>query len=130
MKNWKGYFEDKILSRGRDYYESRAVRIYKSAQTHVDAQVAGSIFYDVRINLKDSKIKSMYCTCPYFQGYDYCKHLAATLYYLDDHPELIEKKDFSELFSSLTKEVLVEFLVEEFSDNPYLARKTLIFIKN
>ncbi|MDO5859877.1 SWIM zinc finger domain-containing protein [Methanobrevibacter sp.] len=130
MKNWKGYFEDKILFRGEDYFESNAVRIMESSPTHIDAQVAGSRIYNVRINMNEVNITSMYCDCPYFQGYDYCKHLAATLYYLDEHPELTEKKDYTELLSSLSKDELVRFLADEISDNPYLAIKLELFKNN
>ena len=124
MKSWKRYFEDKILCRGLDYYESNAVRIHDYSNEHVHAQVAGSSVYDVSIYFKDSKITSMYCDCPYW---DNCKHLAATLYYIEDHPELLESEDVNELIMSCTHAELIDFLVLELPKNPKLTNKLKLF---
>ena len=124
MKTWKDYFEDIILERGFDYYESGAVRIYDCSVEQVEAQVAGSMIYDVNIYFKDSEITSMYCDCPYE---DNCKHLAATLYYLEDHPELLKKEDYNELLISCSYDELIEFLASELPINPSLANKLKIF---
>lgn len=111
MSDWKRYFDGKILSRGLDYYNSNAVRVISSSSSNVDAQVAGSIVYDVRINFDDSNISSMYCSCPY-EGY--CKHLAATLYYIDEHKELLTESDYMDLLVSLTHAEIIEFLSKNF----------------
>lgn len=124
MKNWKGYFEGKMLDRGFDYYESNAVRIFSYSNTHVNAQVAGTMIYDVDIYFEDSKITSMYCNCPY---YDNCKHLAATLYYLEDHPELLRKENSLDLITSCSYDELFEFLYMELAKNPELFAKLKLF---
>lgn len=124
MKTWRKHFDDIILERGLDYYESGAVRIYDYSAEHVDAQVAGSLIYDICIYFEDSKITSMYCDCPYW---DNCKHLAATLYYLEDHPELLKKEDYNELLISCSYEDLIEFLSSELPKNPSLANKLKLF---
>ena len=124
MKDWKMHFEGKILGRGRDYYESNAVRIYDYSNEHVYVQVAGSDIYEVSIFLKDSKITSMHCDCPYPYN---CKHIAAALYYLEDHPELLEAEDYYELIMSCTHEELIDFLVSELPKNPSIANKLKLF---
>ena len=121
---WKKYFDGKILSRGLDYYNSNAVRIINSSTSSVDAQVAGSSVYDVRINFKGSVISSMYCGCPY-EGY--CKHLAATFYYIDEHGELLDEHDYMDLLMSLTHGETIEFLSEELSRNADLRNKLKLF---
>ena len=125
--NWKDYFEKHILERGFDYYKSNAVRIYDYCCDEIEAQVAGSEIYNVVINFKDSDITSMYCDCPYFEEFDYCKHLAATLYYIDDHPELLEKEDYFDLLLSLSHAEFIEFLSAELPKNRDLANKLKLF---
>ena len=122
--SWEKYFTRIILERGLDYYNSNAVRMYTYSNSHVDAQVAGRNIYDVRINFKDSKITSMYCNCPYEGN---CKHLAATLYYIDDHLELLNQIDYRDLLLSLTHIELMEFLSKELSRNPDLVNKLKLF---
>lgn len=127
MNNWKSNFTDQILERGRDYYEYGHVRIKNASPKRVEAQVDGSRNYNVLITLKNSKITSMFCDCPYFEGYDNCKHLAATLYYLENHPDLTKPVKYKDLLDSFTKEELVEFLDGELKDNPDLANKLRLF---
>ena len=125
MKSWKKHFTGTILDRGLDYYDSNAVRIYDYSPDFIDAQVAGTNIYELRINFKDSDIASMYCNCPYEGN---CKHLAATLYYIDNHPELLEKReDISDLISSSSHAELAEFLSEELKNNLELSNKFKLF---
>lgn len=125
MKNWKRYFDGKILNRGMNYYESNAVRLYSYSNTHVYAQVAGTMIYDVDIYFDDDlQIKSMHCNCPY---YDNCKHLAATLYYLEDHPEVLKKEDPIDLITSCSHADLIEFLTRELAQNPELLAKLKLY---
>lgn len=127
MDGWRKYFGSKILERGLDYYNSNAVRIYICSTDCIEAQVAGSRIYDVRINFEDSKIQSMHCNCPYEGN---CKHLAALLYYVENHPELLEMHDdVSELVLSFSHAELAEFLLNELPKNPDLLNK-LKLLKN
>jgi len=127
MKNWKGKFNSEILGRGLDYYDDDRVAIRNISPMRVEAQVDGSREYNVLITLKNSNITSMICDCPYFESYDYCKHLAATLYYIEEHSDLIKPKDFSGILNSLTKKELVEFLESELPNNPDLTNKLKLF---
>lgn len=126
MNDWKANFSDVILGRGLEYCESNAVRTYTCSSSHISAQVAGSKMYNVSIYFENMEISSMYCDCPYEGN---CKHIAATLYYLDNHQDLMNHEDYSDLISSLTYDELVEFLYEELPKNPDLANK-LKLLKN
>ena len=122
---WNQYFSGKILDRGYDYYQINAVRISDSSSEFIEADVMGSSLYNVRINFIEGEIESMYCNCPYD---DHCKHLAATLYYLDDYPELLKKEDnISELVLNASKKKLQEFLILELTNNSDLANKFKLF---
>lgn len=82
--------------------------------------MAGNNIYEVIINFKDSKVDSMYCNCPYYGN---CKHLAATLYYLDEHPELLDVIDYSKLISSLSEDEPRKFLSLELQTNHDMANR-------
>ena len=121
MNTWMNHFSDTILKRGLNYYHSNAVKIIQASSSSVDAEVTGSTVYNVRINLKT---QSMYCNCPYNGN---CKHLAATLYYIEDHPDILTDKNYDNLLLSLTYDELVEFLSTEISRNSDLAEKLKMF---
>ena len=123
--DWRKHFGSAILERGYNYFKSNAVRIYTHSNDCVEAKVAGTRIYDLRINFKDSQIQSMYCNCPYGGN---CKHLAATLYYIDDHPELLECSDeHLDILSSLSHAELIEFLAAELPKNPDLLNRLKLF---
>lgn len=122
---WNQYFSTRILNRGYDYYQINAVRVLNSSSEFIEANVMGSSLYNVRINFIEDEIVSMYCNCPYE---DNCKHLAATLYYLEDHPELLKKENnIGELVSNTSKNKLQEFLILELANNNDLANKFKLF---
>ena len=61
MDGWHQYFSSQILERGYNYYQLDLVKIINSSKEFIEANVEGSGFYSLRINLKDGDIKSMYC---------------------------------------------------------------------
>ena len=104
------------------------VKIINSSKEFIEANVEGSGFYSLRINLKDGDIKSMYCNCLYDGN---CKHLAATLYYLDNHPELLKKEDeINELVLNASIDDIKSFLIQELVINTDLANKFKLFINS
>ncbi|MBT9778174.1 hypothetical protein GPL15_16865 [Clostridium sp. MCC353] len=84
MDNWKSLFRSHILERGLDYYASGAVTEIETTDSGYRAVVEGTEDYEVEIELKGGRIDDMYCTCPYADGGNYCKHMAAVLYGLED----------------------------------------------
>ena len=123
--DWELYFKNIILERGYDYYQMNAVEIINASNRSIDAKVIGSDAYDVRINFKNREIKSMQCSCPYD---DYCKHLAAVLYYADNHPEIFPKNDdIDKLVKNVSLKDLREFLIEELANDKDLLNRFKVF---
>ena len=61
------------------------------------------------------------CTCP---SREPCRHEAALVYYIINHPELCsQKEDFEELFTLVCEEDLKNFLKEEFKINKDLKER-------
>lgn len=130
MKNWKSRFGNQILDRGLDYYTDSRVRITRFSPSYVEAYIYGTRAYEVLITFKDSRIISMFCDCPYCQNHGLCKHLAATLYYLEENPDLIKPADYSDLLNSLSKEELIEFLNSTLQTDSELVAKLRLFTNN
>jgi len=123
--DWELYFKNIILERGHDYYQMDAVEILNTSKNAIEANVMGRNIYDVRISFKGDNITSMYCSCPYD---DNCKHLAAVLYYVDDHQELFSKdNDIRNLVCDSSVNDLQEFLIEELENDNDLLNRFKIF---
>lgn len=78
--HWKQLFEPRILDRGRTYWRAGNVLTLEANGDTIAATVEGSEEYDVRIDLRGNEIANMSCTCPYAQGGENCKHMAAALF--------------------------------------------------
>ena len=87
MKNWKNLFYKRILERGEDYYEEGWVSEVTKTASGYHALVEGSDMYEVEIDMTDGEIDYMSCDCPFADGGNYCKHMAAVLYYLEAEEE-------------------------------------------
>ena len=77
---WLQYFPEHILNRGYDYYCTGAVDGLKMKGDTLTAIVYGSERYDVEITISEGEIDDMYCSCPYADEGNYCKHMAAVLF--------------------------------------------------
>ena len=88
MKSWKRRFKDYILERGRDYYEAGLVGEVCRSNYGYEAEVEGSELYHVEIDVSNDVIQDMYCSCPYAEGGNNCKHMAAVLYKFENEGEL------------------------------------------
>lgn len=89
--NWMNLFEPHILNRGMEYYEDGCVSDLQIIGNTVEAEVEGSEYYQVSVELDGGEIMDMFCDCPYAaKGYN-CKHMVAVLYkyeeYLADESE-------------------------------------------
>lgn len=77
--NWMSLFEPHILNRGMEYYEEGCVSDLQIIGNAVEAEVEGSEYYQVLIELDGGEVMDMSCDCPYAaKGYN-CKHMAAVL---------------------------------------------------
>ncbi|MBQ7223306.1 MAG: DEAD/DEAH box helicase [Erysipelotrichaceae bacterium] len=89
--SWEHKFYDWILERGADYYHDGYVN---GVIVRPDGKVSATVrFYSVNVLIQDGELKRKSCDCPYARKGAACKHVAALIYYLEDHnPELFVKK--------------------------------------
>ena len=84
MYEWEDYFEPHILERGWRYAKSGAVQHITRKKDVIEAVVEGSEYYKVKINYDGHYVLNAYCSCPYAADGNYCKHMAAVLYEIDN----------------------------------------------
>lgn len=78
--NWKKLFAPHILERGYEYYLKAAVENMKVSADCIKADVYGTDYYEVEVTLDDDGVTDMYCSCPYTEDGNNCKHMAAVLF--------------------------------------------------
>lgn len=78
--NWEQLFKPHILERGKEYYQDGCVEDLEEENGQITAVVEGAEEYDVNIELDGDSVEWMECTCPYAEGGENCKHMAAVLY--------------------------------------------------
>lgn len=74
-------FDDLILERGFEYAQEGACDHVRKAGNIIYATVHGTSDYHVKLDGE-----KMFCDCPYAAQGAHCKHMAALLYHLEDHP--------------------------------------------
>ncbi len=84
LKPWEYLFKTHILARGQDYYENGAVISLKRTETGYKATVEGGYNYEVEVEICDNEVVEMFCDCPYAEDGNYCKHMAAVLYEIEE----------------------------------------------
>jgi uncharacterized Zn finger protein len=98
LKDFEKLIEDKIVSRGYQYYNDGDVRkLEKLSENEFSAVVTGTSLYTVYVKLNGETIVEYECDCPYDYG-DTCKHTVAVFYKL-------RAKDFTDSAEKL-KEIL------------------------
>ena len=90
MENWKVLFRPHILERGLNYYEMGAVLNVQKTETGLCATVVGNENYEVEIKITDGRVYDMWCSCPYAEDGNKCKHMAAVLFKSDEPAHGIE----------------------------------------
>lgn len=90
--SWKRYFDNRILKRGYEYYKfGNILSLEYNDDNTVDAKVDGTRVYHVHIDLEDKL--GMECTCPHYEEGNFCKHLAAVWYAVDNDEEAYDDED-------------------------------------
>ena len=128
MFNMEELFEEKVLTRGRRYYNNGRVQFIYKTKNGYEATVYGRNIYKVVINLdKKENIKNMICTCPY--GISNCKHMAAVLYYLNNNDDIEEKEEnveednyIDKIIEKIPQADINEFLIMQMEYNNELER--------
>ena len=132
--HWKHLFKPLILERGWDYYQESRVRILQKSQDSVQAEVAGSDDYEVEIFLSDDEVVGMECNCPYAEGGEHCKHMAAVLYAskLDTEensslrPQKTDTSIWIDALNGLPEDVLRNLLKEYAATNAGLQERLIL----
>lgn len=84
MASWRNLFKPWILARGQEYYECGQVTELKEIASTVFAEISGNQAYHVEVQRKDKRVVRMSCDCPYAEGGENCKHMAAVLFALEE----------------------------------------------
>ncbi|HVI42102.1 MAG TPA: SWIM zinc finger family protein, partial [Anaerovoracaceae bacterium] len=82
--DWQRLFQSHILDRGFQYHKQGLVEDFCEGEDFIQATVQGSEAYDVSIELDGGEILDMNCDCPYAAEGNYCKHMAAVLFYMEE----------------------------------------------
>ena len=85
---WKKLFKPWILERGYEYFDEQRVTDLEINSDQVTAYVMGSDDYYVSILLDNNEPTEFYCNCPYAEGGEYCKHMAAVLFACNDSVDI------------------------------------------
>jgi hypothetical protein len=106
-EEFEGLFQEKILERGRRYFEEDRVDDPLIVDGVVLAKVHGTATYSVEF---DPERMIFRCSCPYFDSYGNCKHLAALLYRLAEDPEVESLDETIRILERKSKKELVALL--------------------
>lgn len=124
LKNFELQLSNKIIQRGREYYENGAVVDLEETEQDVwHAEVLGNDTYKIEVTLfRKNKVESYSCDCPY--DADVCKHVVAVLFVLKE--ELVKvpvpqktspKNDFKELVQKISLEEYQTFILTHAAGN-------------
>ncbi len=116
--DFKDVFNATILSRGYEYYKDGLVEDVSVDNGVATAKVEGTTTYDVSVEIENGMFIDGDCTCPYASEGNYCKHMAALLYYLDNG-KIFENSNYTtkeeiirNSLKNLNRAELDEFLVK------------------
>ena len=128
-KNWKNLFRKTILDRGYGYYLEGAVEDISREDDAISATVSGTELYEVEIFLDHDEVYDMDCDCPYAEDGNYCKHMAAVLYELED-TDTTEKSSFNESIADIVnaadEAAVRSFLVDILENDENLKQRFLL----
>lgn len=72
------------------------------------------------VEIIDGDIEDTFCTCPYYDEYSTCKHIAALLYYIKDNRKKKKEateKSISQILDQISKNELKKFLSDLLEQN-------------
>lgn len=121
-------FYDNILSRGYDYYALGKVDKVKNNKDYITAIVHGNYDYNVKVRIDNDIFINGECSCPYNANGNYCKHIAAVLYYLNDKQELDGNKnnnsyDLKDIINKINDKKIRKFLYDTLINDADLLNK-------
>lgn len=120
---WENSFSNHILDKGFNYFKKGLVENVNIQGNKVTAFVQGSQLYKVIIIKEDNKIIDLNCSCPYARGGNYCKHMVAVLYYLEENKSNKSKDEevlIRDLINNTDILLIKEFLSDLLINNEHL----------
>ncbi len=81
---WRDIFSDEMLDEGEQYYLQGKAKKLVEEDYGWSATVRGSRNYRVRIYENEEEIYSLECTCDDARGGRLCRHMAASLFLLEE----------------------------------------------
>jgi len=122
LQNFEAYIDNKILLRGRDYFECGHIISLEYGDNEWIAEVDGSDEYSVHVTLSDGgEILDTYCDCPYDWG-NYCKHQVAVFFALKEKGTAFlaeattqkanKKESIESILSKLDNQTLISLIIE------------------
>lgn len=131
IRDVKNLVNEPYFSRGTGYFEDGMVKFTSIEKTRVTAITLGTRVYETSLFIKKSGLDGA-CSCPAYDDYGPCKHMAATGLALIAYKkkkyvsseEIEEKaeeiKELEKVLMKKTKAELVAMLLDFSHDNPYL----------
>ena len=134
MSNWKQYFENKILKTGYNYYSGELISEYNNDGENIIDVVEDTEPYDVEIKIDNNNNPiDMRCSCLYALNGEYCKHMAAVLYFWEnidksviDNPNSEHKISVEDIVNN-TDEISVRAFLTRLLEND---KKLILKFKN
>lgn len=138
IKGWKELFMSHILERGLNYYEDGAVVSLEQTESGYNAIVEGTEDYQVEIEIRDGRVQDMFCDCPYAEDGNYCKHMAAVLYEIEEgktksghatewQVKIKEsRQELATVVNTIPEEDVKRFLIELAEEDDSLRNRILI----
>ncbi|HFD5696850.1 TPA: SWIM zinc finger domain-containing protein [Streptococcus agalactiae] len=124
---WKDLFQDHILGRGVDYFIRNLVENVYVKDNIIEATVYGTEEYKVEIVKDNEEIIDLSCNCPYADGGNNCKHMAAVLFYLENKENTLVVQDIEESIGKLVEEadriIIKDFLIDILKNNEKLLNR-------
>ena len=96
MYAWENMFQQTALEKGKMKYKEHRVTELKTDGEKYTAAVLGHKRHEVSITMQDGRPKRGKCDCPVAKGRQFCAHMAALLYVIEDEKKRQEKKEQKE----------------------------------
>ncbi len=117
--------------KGKDLYLGGNVKNVRFSGNTIYGRVQGSYLYKTEITINSKEDYSFYCSCPYSYG-GLCKHQIALGLYVLEHPEIFKtdaKEEIKIFIENSDKQILTNFMVDSFFNNPKLFKDYKSLIK-
>lgn len=139
MDGWKELFRPHILQRGLNYYDMGSVSDLRKTESGYTAVVEGTEDYEVEIIIEDHRIYDMECTCPYAENGNYCKHMAAVMFQVEqgdyeqyqpeaDTSQTDSRKEIADAISKMSDEEIRELLEDIALEDEGIRNRILISV--